>query len=86
MENLEVHLAVSHLKLVSNDREFRAKREQCKPLIAPYREKIPFTLVDSQTGYVGEGQVPIQIQQKVNTTEALQLQEKEEIISSERSG
>ena len=86
MENLEVHLAVSHLKLVSNDREFRAKREQCKPLIAPYREKIPFTLVDSQTGYVGEGQVPIQIQQKVNTTEALQVQEKEEIISSETSG
>ena len=53
-ENLEIHLAVFHLRLCSNDKGYKAKRADYKAVIAEYKEKIPFKLIDSQTGVIGE--------------------------------
>ena len=53
MENLEIHLAVTHLKLCPNDKAFRENRAQYKPEVQPYKELIPFKLIDSQTGVIG---------------------------------
>jgi len=53
-ENLEIHLAVFHLRLCANDKGYRARRAEFKPIISEYKDKIPFKLIDSQTGIIGE--------------------------------
>jgi len=51
-ENLEVHLAVTHLKLCANDKGFKANRAHCKPAIEGYKQKLAVEVVDSRTAVI----------------------------------
>ena len=51
---LEKHIATTHLKLVSNLKQFYAKLSVVKPQVQQYKEKIPFKLVDWNTAVYGE--------------------------------
>ena len=52
MENLDVHIAVSHLKLCANDKEFRAKRKELKDTIKEYKQKVNVTITNSRLAVI----------------------------------
>ena len=43
MENLDIHIAVTHLGY-TNDKEWKAVRKENKHLTAPYKAVIPYTI------------------------------------------
>ena len=42
MENLDIHIAVTHLSLAKNDKEWKKVRSENKHLTAEYKETIPY--------------------------------------------
>ena len=50
MENLDIHIAVSHLQAAKNDKEWKLIRKDNKQLTAPYKIVIPYkveTVIDA---------------------------------------
>ena len=75
MENLEIHLAVTHLKLCPNDKAYKANRAQFKPQIAEFKERVPFKADQDQVALCASpavdkplDQVPLAQQSLVSQT------------------
>merc|ERR1712029_330838 len=51
-ENLEIHLAVNHLKLCENDKAFKSNRAQMKLRVQEYKERLKVKVMGSRTALI----------------------------------
>ena len=82
MENLEIHLAVNHLKLCSNEKSYKANRPQLKAAVQEFKQRLSVEVISLTTALVAH---PDGTTQEIRINAAHQTKEDKETLDAVKS-